>query len=210
MGFFHASYKGGDTMLKANFTAVPNEVIEDLYRSGLTGTELRIMLFIIRQTAGFHRKSIQISSSAIAKECRLSVSSVDRAAAKLARLGYITVSSDSSHSARTVSFEGTSPVSPDSTVHSAVTDTPFKRNTKENTKESTAPPSEKKDDTRELISEYGAENVRRYTDKVKKWAKRRNIRLADTSATVRKWLVQDGVKRDTFDVSKYEFVINNF
>ncbi len=196
-------------MLNANFTAVPNNTLEDLYKSGLSGTELRIMLFIIRQTAGFHRERVQLSAAQIASECRMSTASVDRAIAVLKRAGFISVSVDRSSSVRSVRFEGASSVSPDSNPPSELTDVPFKRKTKEKQKEKQAPPSEKAE-MEKLISDYGEERVREYTEKVRKWAKKRGISLTETVRTVRKWLEADGIRRLDFDVSKYEFVINNF
>lgn len=46
-----------------NFTAIPNELLEKLISSKLTGRELRIVLFVIRKTLGWCKSKDKISLS---------------------------------------------------------------------------------------------------------------------------------------------------
>lgn len=45
------------------YTAVANEILEALIRSGLNGTEYGIVLLLLRKTYGFHKKEDEISLS---------------------------------------------------------------------------------------------------------------------------------------------------
>lgn len=61
-----------------------------------------------------------------------------------------------------------------------------------------------------LCKEYGKETIDKYIRKIGKWQKNRGKKVSEPAAVIRKWLEQDGVKKDTFDEDKYAFVINNF
>lgn len=60
-----------------------------------------------------------------------------------------------------------------------------------------------------IISDYGKDTVEEYISRVENWYSEKGRAVTDLAATVRKWLEQDGVKKNDFDASKYEFVINN-
>ncbi len=62
----------------------------------------------------------------------------------------------------------------------------------------------------QLISDYGKENVERYIEKMSLWAADKCRKLDNCAFRLREWLEKDGYKKSTFDVSKYEFLINNF
>ena len=62
----------------------------------------------------------------------------------------------------------------------------------------------------DLTKEYGENNVRDYIQRVDSHVQSTGKAYADYDATIRKWLTQDGVKKDDFDADKYAFVINNF
>ncbi len=53
--------------LENGYTRIANELLEALCRLKISGNEMRILLFIIRKTYGYSRKSAQISLSEIAK-----------------------------------------------------------------------------------------------------------------------------------------------
>lgn len=61
-----------------------------------------------------------------------------------------------------------------------------------------------------LCKEYGKETIDKYIRKIEKWQKNRGKKVSEPAAVIRKWLEQDGVKKDTFDEDKYAFVINDF
>ncbi len=206
-------------MTKANFTAVPNEVIEGLYKSDLSGSELRILLFIIRRTIGFHGVSFRLSSSAIAKEIGISPMSVKRALKKLSESGMISTTSNNSSDTHCIIFDTAcnkidTPAC-NKTDTEAVTELIqipyYKENIKENDKErerKTSSPTYE-----ELVDEYGSDNVDLYVSKVREWYERNNKPLRDIYSVVRKWLVEDGVtidKSDEYYHNKYDFVYNAF
>ena len=49
------------------YTAIANEIMEALIRMDLSGQELRLILFVVRKTYGFHKKDDYISLSQMAK-----------------------------------------------------------------------------------------------------------------------------------------------
>ena len=53
-------------------TQIANDVMEALISSSLSGTEFRILLFIIRKTWGWHKKEDKISISQVVTETTLS------------------------------------------------------------------------------------------------------------------------------------------
>ena len=213
-------------MTKANFTAVPNEVMEGLYKSDLSGSELRILLFIIRRTIGFHKASFTMSSDAIAKETGASSRSVKRAMLKLVELGFVKLSHDDvSHSITFLDMPCDKSDTPacdkndtsacdksDTQPVTSMSHIPYyKENIKENDKErerKTSSPTYE-----ELVDEYGSDNVDLYVSKVREWHERNNKPLRDIYSVVRKWLVEDGVtidKSDEYYHNKYDFVYNAF
>ena len=61
-----------------------------------------------------------------------------------------------------------------------------------------------------LVRDYGKETIDKYIRKIGKWQASNRKRVSDGAGLIRKWIAQDGVKKDTFDEDKYAFVINNF
>ena len=86
-------YGGKMMKYKNTFTQVDNGLLEALFRSKLTAAELRVMLFIIRQTAGYHRQSHELSAGFIAKGTGLPVRTVWRVIKRLKKTGFISVAS---------------------------------------------------------------------------------------------------------------------
>ena len=54
-------------MDKGGFTQIPHWLMSMLYRSDLTGRELKVILYIIRETYGYHVKSQKIAYGRIAE-----------------------------------------------------------------------------------------------------------------------------------------------
>ena len=61
-----------------------------------------------------------------------------------------------------------------------------------------------------LCKEYGKGTIDGYVHKIEKWQTSNRKKVSDGASLIRKWMEQDGVKKDTFDEDKYAFVINNF
>lgn len=53
--------------IENGYTAVANEILDNLYKFSLNGTELKVISCIFRYTFGFHRKSHKLSASFIAR-----------------------------------------------------------------------------------------------------------------------------------------------
>lgn len=51
--------------IENGYTAVANEILDNLYKFSLNGTELKVISCIFRYTFGFHRKSHKLSASFI-------------------------------------------------------------------------------------------------------------------------------------------------
>lgn len=61
-----------------------------------------------------------------------------------------------------------------------------------------------------LCKDYGKETIDGYIRKIDKWQSSKKKKVSDALSLIRKWLEQDGVKKDTFSEDKYSFVINRF
>lgn len=75
----------------ANFTKVDNALLESLVLSDLNGSEFRIVLFLIRETAGFHRDSVKLTVDDIARSIGLSTRNVYYALKRLKNKGIVVV-----------------------------------------------------------------------------------------------------------------------
>lgn len=71
------------------YTKVPNTVFEKLLECDINLTEHRVLLFIIRYTLGFNRKSAQLSSSFISNKLKAHKVSVQKAVTALIQKGLI-------------------------------------------------------------------------------------------------------------------------
>lgn len=69
--------------IENGYTAVANEILDNLYKLSLNGTELKVINCIFRYTFGFHRKSHKLSASFIARWGNCDLRAVKRALKKL-------------------------------------------------------------------------------------------------------------------------------
>lgn len=65
------------------YTAIANEILDHLYKQSLNGTELKVVMCILRYTFGFRRKSHKLSASFIARWGNCDSRAVKRALKKL-------------------------------------------------------------------------------------------------------------------------------
>ena len=77
--------------LLKGYTAVDNEVMHKLMRTNLSGAELRVMLTVLRYTAGFCRESHKLSAGFISKATGLNVRTVKRTVKRLKERGLVTI-----------------------------------------------------------------------------------------------------------------------
>lgn len=73
----------GKPEYKEDYTNISNDLIDNLYKLPLNGTDIRVIACIFRYTAGAGRRSCELSASFIAKWGRCDISSVKRALKKL-------------------------------------------------------------------------------------------------------------------------------
>ena len=69
--------------IENGYTAVANEILDHLYKQPLNGTELKVIMCILRYTFGFQRKSHNLSATFIAKWGNCDLRTVKRALKKL-------------------------------------------------------------------------------------------------------------------------------
>lgn len=69
--------------IENGYTAVANEILDHLYKQPLNGTELKVIMCILRYTFGFQRKSHKLSATFIAKWGNCDIRTVKRALKKL-------------------------------------------------------------------------------------------------------------------------------
>lgn len=60
----------------------------------------------------------------------------------------------------------------------------------------------------DLEAEYGKDIVDKYASRVRNWYEKKSFALSDLPGTVKKWLEQDGVEKNS--LAKYESLINKF
>ena len=77
--------------LLKGYTAVDNEVMHKLMRTNLSGAELRVMLTVLRYTAGFCRESHKLSAGFISKATGLNERTVRRMIKRLKERGLVTI-----------------------------------------------------------------------------------------------------------------------
>jgi len=70
-----------ETLFQNNggYTKISNNVLRAIYRSPFNGTEIRVIIFVIRMTSGWHKESKLLSYGYIAKETNLNKRNVKRA-----------------------------------------------------------------------------------------------------------------------------------
>lgn len=69
--------------LENGYTSIANEILDNLCKLSLNGTELKVVICIFRYTFGFRRKSHKLSASFIARWGKCDVRAVKRALKKL-------------------------------------------------------------------------------------------------------------------------------
>ena len=79
-----------ENLLKG-YTQVNNNVLHTLMTSNLSGAELRVMLTVLRYTAGFCRESHKLSSGFISKATGLNERTVKRTVKRLKERGLVTI-----------------------------------------------------------------------------------------------------------------------
>lgn len=72
-----------DENFKKGYTVIDNLLLEAIYKCDLNATQLKILLFIIRATYGFHKKEFEMSLSFISKGLNKDKSMVSKELSKL-------------------------------------------------------------------------------------------------------------------------------
>ena len=75
--------------IKNCYTKIPNDMLEAMFRLDISGNEMRIFLYIIRRTYGFHRDSAEISLTEIASAVGMKKTHVSNALKKLEGMSII-------------------------------------------------------------------------------------------------------------------------
>lgn len=78
-------------MTDGGFTKIPHWLMSELYRSDLTGRELKVILYIIRDILGYHKTSQKIAYGRIAEATGIDRRSVIRVVQSLENKGWISV-----------------------------------------------------------------------------------------------------------------------
>ena len=234
-----------ELQIKSGFTRIPNELLESLCALGVSGNEMRIMLWIIRKTYGFNRTSAELPLSEIAKAVGMRINHVSESLKKLEEMGLINRRNSQGVQPQVISVEAdtgsqkqefpktvTVPENGNTEVpENGNPDVPENRNAnvpengndtykeiKERYKEKrrkTVPRGEygnvrlTDEEFTKLSDDYGESVAKDYINRVDRWVQSTGRSYSDYDATIRLWLQRDGVEKDTFDVEKYRFVINN-
>lgn len=236
---FRPIVKGGAFMatMNKNFTRIPNDILDGLCRLQLSGSEMRIILYIIRRTYGFNRDFAEIPLSEIASVIGMSVPNISRTLKKMADMNLIERHAARGVHPQTISLgerlnsyqeqqlsETTTVAENDNPVVIRNDNPPLAENDNHTYKEKKKDNKERERKPRgtygnvilsdeqfgSLVSDYGKSNTEDYIRKVDSYMQSTGRSFRDHEATVRKWLDDDGVKKDSFDISKYEFFINRF
>ena len=234
-----------ELQIKSGFTRIPNELLESLCALGVSGNEMRIMLWIIRKTYGFNRTSAELPLSEIAKAVGMRTNHVSESLKKLEEMGLINRRNSQGSQPQVISVEAdtgsqkqefpktvTVPEKGNTEVpENGNPDVPENRNAnvpenvndtykeiKERYKEmrrKTVPRGEygnvrlTDEEFTKLSDDYGESAAKDYINRVDRWVQSTGRSFSDYDATIRLWLQRDGVEKDTFDMEKYRFVINN-
>lgn len=73
----------------ANYTKIENDILDFLYSVEMSASELQILIFIIRNTKGFHRSTMKAAYRFIVNGTGLSMATVKRIMAKFLKSGII-------------------------------------------------------------------------------------------------------------------------
>ena len=231
--------------MNKNFTRIPNDILDGLCRLELSGSEMRIILYVIRRTFGFNRDFAEIPLSEIASVIGMSVPNISRTLKKLVNMNLLERHAARGIHPQTISLgerlnsyqeqqlsESTTVAENDNPVVIRNDNSPIVENDNPTVIENgNHTYKEKKKDIKErerkprgpygnvvlsdeqfgtLVSDYGKSNTEVYIRKVDSYMQSTGRSYPDHEATIRKWMDDDGVKKDSFDMSKYEFFINRF
>jgi phage replication O-like protein O len=221
--------------LSNGYTKIANELLEAICRLNVSGNEMRILLYIIRRTYGFNRTYAEIPLSDISEALGMKKGNVSRELKKLREANIIEQHSNKGVRPQTLSIVknyekwcvescAVLPLSNSITVIKTDnptvinSDNPTYKEKKENIKERVKEKPHGRygnvlltdNQYSDLTKDYGENNVRDYIQRVDSHVQSTGKAYADYDATIRKWLTQDGVKKDDFDADKYSFAINNF
>ena len=94
-----------DPQLENGYTRIANELLDAICRLKISGNEFRILLFIIRRTYGFHRKSAEISLSEIAGAVGISPKKTSEIIIKLLQMDVICVEINPGNVPRTIQIQ---------------------------------------------------------------------------------------------------------
>ena len=234
-----------ELQIKSGFTRIPNELLESLCALGVSGNEMRIMLWIIRKTYGFNRTSAELPLSDIAKAVGMYTTHVSKALKKLENMGMINRRNSQGSQPQVISVtemshyekqelpETVTVTEKGNTEVTEKCNSPLTENgnamvtekgndtykeIKERYKEKrrkTVPRGEygnvrlTDEEFTKLSDDYGESVAKDYINRVDRWVQSTGRSFSDYDATIRLWLQRDGVEKDTFDMEKYRFVINN-
>ncbi|SFX90680.1 replication protein [Ruminococcus sp. XPD3002] len=234
-----------ELQIKSGFTRIPNELLESLCALGVSGNEMRIMLWIIRKTYGFNRTSAELPLSEIAKAVGMRTNHVSESLKKLEEMGLINRRNSQGVQPQVISVEAdtgsqkqefpktvTVPENGNTEVpENGNPDVPENRNANvpENGNDTYKEIKERYKEKRrkivprgeygnvrltdeeftKLSDDYGESVAKDYINRVDRWVQSTGRSFSDYDATIRLWLQRDGVEKDSFDMEKYRFVINN-
>ena len=222
--------------LSDGYTKIANELLEALCRMNISGNEMRILLYIIRRTYGFNRSYAEMPLSEISAAVGMRREHIQKALRRLSERNIIELHSHKGVKPQTISivknYEKWSVENCASCLLQKLATVAENGNTtvaeignctyKENIKEKKERGKERTprgrygnvflsdDEIKKLNQDYGEGHIRDYIQRVDSHVQSTGKPYTDYEATIRKWLAQDGVKKDDFDASKYDFVINNF
>lgn len=78
-------------LIEGNYTKIPNEVLEGLFKVRLNATQQRILLTIIRYTYGFNRAKHQLSVTFIAHSTKSNIQAIKRGLKELIEMRIVKV-----------------------------------------------------------------------------------------------------------------------
>lgn len=224
--------KGGDLVavneIKNCYTKIPNDMLEAMFRLDISGNEMRIFLYIIRRTYGFHRDSAEISLTEIASAVGMKKTHVSNALKKLEGMSIIerrsaqgshpqmiSVSGKITHLSETVTENG----NPTVTENGNYTYKERKKDIKEIFKERE---NEKKsygrngrvwltdEEYQGLVDDYGKDTAHKFIERMDLWIRVKKAVIEDCESELRLWLERENVPKLDPDIEKYKCLINRF
>lgn len=78
-------------ILKSGYTKSPNSLIESLYSSKLTGREIKVLLFILRQSLGWQKNRVTLTRQVISDQTDIHISHISQITSRLRENGFLNV-----------------------------------------------------------------------------------------------------------------------